>query len=153
MDNKILTNCPLCDEHSLHLIGKDEYQMQQCVNCGYVTFEKCKLEGKTKEENEFYLQLTDDMKKWIKLDNDRIWSPSIFTLPNGMLYPIDDEDGNMKWSYAKMVDIPEDEREKYPDGNGNFYERKYDVSNASIHDEFLYAFSQLNEDSKSEDKL
>ena len=137
MDN-IITNCPLCEQHSLHLIGKDEYQMQQCIYCGYVTFEKFKLNGESKEENKAYIELTEDMKKWIKISNDRIWTPSFFTLPTGMLYPID-KDKTMKWAYARMVDISEEEKEKYPKPDGGFYERKYDLDNATIYDEFIYA--------------
>ena len=106
--NDIIDNCPLCEQHSLHLIGKDSHQMQQCIYCGYVTFEKFKLDGGKKEKNESYIGLTEDMKKWVKVTNDRLWTPSIFTLPTGMLYPIDDKDNNMKWAYAKMVDIEED---------------------------------------------
>ena len=95
--NDIISNCPLCKERSLHLIGKDEYQMQQCINCGYVTFEKFKLNGSDLSKNEAYNELTDDMKNWVKIEFDRFWTPSIFTLPTGMLYPLDDEDGEMKW--------------------------------------------------------
>ena len=40
MSTTIISNCPLCENHSLHLIGKDEYMMQQCIYCGYVSFEK-----------------------------------------------------------------------------------------------------------------
>ena len=40
---KIISNCPLCEEHSLHVIGEGGVQTQQCINCGYVTAEKLKL--------------------------------------------------------------------------------------------------------------
>ena len=150
---KIVSTCPLCEERALHLIGKEDYQMQQCIGCGYVTFEKFKLHGKSLENNEGYNSLTGDMKHWVKIDNDRIWTPSIFTLPTGMLYPMDDKSKNMKWAYSKMVDIPEDEQENYPNGQGGFYTRKYDVKNPKIYDEFVFALSQLNEDAKNENKL
>ena len=57
----------------------------------------------------------DDMKKWVKISTDRFWTPTIFTLPSGMLYPFDDENGSMKWKMAEMVDISEEDQEKYPD--------------------------------------
>ena len=59
----IITNCPLCEEHSLHLIGKNESQLMQCVWCGYVS--STKFIG-TKEENEEYKKLTKEMQGWSK---------------------------------------------------------------------------------------
>ena len=69
------------------------------------------------------------------------------TLPFGMFYPFN-EDGNMKWAYAKMIDIPEDKKKNYPDGNGGFFERMYDTENVQTYDEFLYAMADVNEDAK-----
>ena len=148
--NDIISNCPLCKERSLHLIGKDDYQMQQCINCGYVTFEKFKLNGNDLSENQAYEELTKEMKNWEKIELDRFWTPSIFTLPTGMLYPLDDENGNMQWGYSKMVNISEDEKEKYPNPAGGFYEKKYDIKNPKIYDNFLLALSELNKDAKNE---
>ena len=42
--SSVIGNCPLCEEHSLHIIGKDNLKTQQCINCGYVTAEKFKLD-------------------------------------------------------------------------------------------------------------
>ena len=36
-----------------------------------------------------------------------------------------------------MVDIPEDERENYPDPSGGFYERRIDTDNAKIYRKFM----------------
>ena len=47
----IISNCPLCEEYSLHVLGKDEAQMMQCISCGYVS--TTKFIGK-KEENEHW---------------------------------------------------------------------------------------------------
>ena len=61
---KIISNCPLCEEHSLHIIGEENLKSQQCINCGYVTSEKLKLDGRVKEEHLEYNKLTDEMKNW-----------------------------------------------------------------------------------------
>ena len=148
MEN-IISNCLLCEQHSLHLIGKDEYLTQQCIYCGFVSFEKFKLGGSSLKEHEEYLKLTDEMKAWVKETDGRFWTPSIFTLPTGMLYPLN-QDGKMKWAYSKMVKITDDEKEKYPNPAGGFYEKKYDVKNPNIYDEFFHALSELNKDSKNE---
>ena len=59
-----------------------------------------------------------------------------------MVYPHKDNRGDLKWALAKMVDIPELEREKYPkeDGSG-YYDRRFDVENALSYDSFPNNFS------------
>ena len=147
----IVSNCPLCDEHSLHILGKDETQTQQCINCGYVTAEKFKLNGVKKEEHKEYKTLTDDMKRWTKESNERLWIPTIMTLPIGMLYPQNVDNmvnhkTEMKWHFAEMKEIQEHEKEKYPvEGQeGKFYERRIDTDNALVYDSFLEGMSDVN---------
>ena len=149
---KIISNCPLCENQSLHVIEKDDVGTQQCINCGYATAFKFKLNDSDKEDNESYKTLSDQMKDWSKVANDHIWIPSFITLPVGMLFPTNidnmvNHQVEMKWAYAPMVDIPEDERENFPvEGQKDkFYERKYDTDNAEIYDEFVVAMSKLNE--------
>ena len=137
----LISNCFLCGEHSLHVAGTEEAQVMQCINCGYVT--STKYIG-TKETNEEFQKLGEDMKNWAKEENGRIWIPSIITLPIGMLYPIDVKN-EMKWSFAPMVEIPEDERKNFPNEQGGFYERKIDTDNPKIYDEFILGMSYLND--------
>ena len=90
------------------------------------------------------------MKNWAVEKNNRIWIPSIITLPIGMLYPINidnmvNHDTEMKWAFAPMVDISEEEKENFPNENGGFYEKKIDTDNAKIYDEFVLALSEINE--------
>ena len=150
-ENNIVGDCPLCKEHSLHILGEGKHQTQQCINCGYVTSEKFKLNDVKKEDSEEYKKLTDDMKEWSMVANNHIWIPTIMTLPIGMLYPIgitvsnDKEDKVMKWAFAEMMDIPKEEQKNYPDGNGGFYERMYDTENAIIYDEFFEVMLYVNE--------
>ena len=125
----IISDCPICGEHSLHILGENEkHQTQQCINCGYVTAKKFKLDGKKKELHKEYRKLTDDMKRWSKVENDSIWIPTLMTLPIGMVYPRDVDNlvnhaSEMKWLFAEMVDIPEEDRKKYQvEGQNNkFY--------------------------------
>ena len=144
----LISNCFLCEEHSLHVAGTEEAQVMQCINCGYVT--STKYIG-TKETNEEFQKLGEDMKNWAKEEHGRVWIPSIITLPVGMLYPID-EDGEMKWSFASMVEIPEKDRKKYPNPNapGKFYEKRIDTDNPRIYNEFVVGISHINELMKRE---
>jgi len=166
---KLISNCFFCEEKALHVLQDLDKDLdnQQCINCGYVTSNLFQLNGKPKEENKKYKTLTTEMKSWVKEANDRIWIPTIMTLPLGMLYPIDVEVKNeedskttginvvenvMKWAFAEMVDIPEEEQKKYPipNGDGKLYAQKYDTDNQKIYDEFLHALSELNDRVKSE---
>ena len=142
--SNLISNCPLCEEHGLHVMGKDKVEIQQCINCGYSSTEK--FIG-TKEDNEEYKKLNEEMQSWSKEANGRVWIPSMITLPFGTLYPIN-IDGEMKWGYAEMVDIPEEERENYPDGNGGYFKQKYDTDNQTIYNIFLEAIAEMNERAK-----
>ena len=146
----LISNCFLCGERALHVAGTEEAQVMQCINCGYTT--STKFRG-IKADNEEFQKLGEDMKNWAKEENGYIWIPSIITLPIGMLYPID-KDNKMKWSFAPMVEIPEEERKKYPNPNapGKFYERKIDTDNPKIYNEFIEGMSYVNELLKSKTK-
>ena len=145
----MISNCPLCSEHSLHILGEEEAQMMQCLNCGYTSTSK--FIGK-KETNEEYIKLTEDMKNWSKEFNGRIWIPTMLTLPIGMLYPFDDDNGDMKWRFAEMVNITEEDRKNYPvpGDTEQHYEQRYDVDNAKEYDEFFEGMVKLNSRLKEE---
>ena len=144
---KIVSNCPLCKEHSLHIIGDEgTMQTQQCINCGMAT--SSNFIG-SKEDNEMYKTLPEEMQSWSKEANDRIWIPTMFTLPFGTLYPVN-IGGEMKWGFAEMVDIPEEEQKNYSDERGGYFKQMYDTDNAKIYDIFLDAMVEMNERAKAD---
>ena len=137
----LVSNCFLCEEKALHVAGTEEAQVMQCINCGYTT--STKFTG-TKETNEEFQKLGEDMKNWAVEKNGKIWIPSIITLPIGMLYPVNIKK-KMKWSFAPMVEISEEERENFPNPQGGFYERKIDTDNSFVYDLFLEGMTYINE--------
>lgn len=144
-DLGIISNCPLCGSHSLHMMN-DEVKTQQCINCGHATSDRLTAENK----EEIINGLSSDMKKWHKIELGKIWLPSFITLPLGMVFPFADEsdDGeSMKWGFAPMVDIAEEDRVNYPMDNkeGEFHTKKYDTDNAEVFEEFVSALSKMNE--------
>tara|TARA_Y100001938_G_C7836927_1_gene304173 strand:- start:24 stop:527 length:504 start_codon:yes stop_codon:yes gene_type:complete len=148
----VVGNCFLCGEHSLHVMGTEESQMMQCINCGYVT--STKFMG-PKENNEEYKKLPEDMKKWSKWENNRTWIPSIITLPIGMLYPIDvdnmvNHEKEMKWAFAPMVEIKKEEKENYKNPQGGYYEKRIDTDNPTIYDKFLDGMVYVNNEMKKQ---
>lgn len=147
----IISNCALCEERSLHVIGKNEAQILQCVWCGYVSSSKFKG---TKEENEEYKKLTDEMKSWAKEAIGRVWIPSLFTLPDGMIYP-ENENGKMKWRFAELIEIPKDEQKNYPvEGQTDkFYDKRYQTEKPKKYDNFYEVMSVVNERAKNKTKI
>ena len=141
---KIISNCPLCEEHALHVIEEDGIGTQQCINCGYATTNK--FIG-TKEDNEIYKTLPEEMQSWSVENGGRIWIPSMISVPFGTLYPTN-IDGEMKWGFAEMVDIPKEEQKNYPDEKGGYYKQRYDTDNQKIFDIFLEAMAEMNEKAK-----
>tara|TARA_Y100000996_G_scaffold405512_1_gene380740 strand:+ start:2255 stop:2713 length:459 start_codon:yes stop_codon:yes gene_type:complete len=142
----LVSNCFLCGEKALHVAGTEEAQVMQCINCGYTT--TTKFTG-TKETNEEFQKLGEDMKNWAKEENGHIWIPSIITLPIGMLYPTNIKK-KLKWAFAPMVEIPEEERKKYPNPSipGKFYDKKIDTDNAVVYDLFIEGMTMINENLK-----
>ena len=139
----LISNCFLCEEKALHVAGTEEAQVMQCINCGYTT--TTKFTG-TKETNEEFQKLGEDMKNWAVESNGKIWIPSIITLPIGMLYPMNIKE-EMKWAFAPMVEIAEEDRKKYPNPNapGKFYDKKIDTDNAVVYDLFIEGITRVNE--------
>jgi len=144
----LISNCPLCEERALHVAGTEEAQVMQCINCGYTT--STKFTG-TKETNEQFQKLGEDMKNWAVEKIGKVWIPSIITLPIGMLYPINVKK-EMKWAFAPMVEIPEEERENFPNEQGGFYERKIDTDNAVVYDLFIEGMTTINKVLKEKNK-
>ena len=146
----LISNCFLCEEKSLHVAGTEEAQVMQCINCGYTT--STKFTG-TKETNEEFQKLGEDMKNWAVESNGKIWIPSIITLPIGMLYPVNIKK-ELKWAFAPMVEIPEEDRKKYPNPSvpGKFYDKKIDTDNAVVYDLFLEGMTMINEMLKEKSK-
>ena len=129
-NNKIIGSCPLCEERALHVFGEGEGETQQCISCGYVTSTRYKLQdNQEKSDNKLFQELTEQMKEWSVVKNNRIWIPTMITLPIGMIYPSSDNENVMIWSFAPMVDIPEEEQKNYPipGQDGKFYTQKYDT--------------------------
>ena len=141
---KIISNCSLCEEHSLHVIEHDEVTLMQCLYCGYATSDKFIGD---REINLEYKKLTEEMQRWSTVHDGRIWIPGIITLPEGMVYPVEEAE-ELKWGYAKMVDIPEEEQKNYPAEDGKVYKQQYDVKNVIIYDLFYECLEELNAQAK-----
>ncbi len=90
------------------------------------------------------------MKNWAIEKNGKIWIPSIITLPIGMLYPVNMKK-KMKWAFAPMVEITEEERREFPNPNGGYYEKRIDTDNPIIYDKFIEGMTYINDLLKQKD--
>ena len=136
---ELRTRCPLCkDLHNNCFVEKTEiegkpFESYMCFKCGmtsnsYLAFDSEKLEEYTKTHS----KLMNDLKI---IDEERgiVWFPSVINMgEKGIIYR-DGELTDWYWHYAKVVEIPEDERENY-DG----HERRLDVENAEKFGQFEF---------------
>ena len=136
---EIKTACPYCKNLSnkcfveqTEIEGKP-FSSFMCFNCGmtsnsYLAFDSDKLEEYTKNNS----ALMNDLKV---MDEQRgiWWFPSVINMgEKGIIYP-EGTVNNWHWYYAKVIDIPEEDREKY-DG----HERRLDVENAEKFGQFEF---------------
>ncbi len=119
-------DCPVCyDTDRCFEDVQEGYSSYLCFHCGFMSDSRYEIGS---------LKLADNLKKSPKLvqdtafeDKDRnvVWFPSVVNMGDlGMIFP----EGTPKeyvWKYAKVVEIPEEERHKY-----NNYDRRLDVENA-----------------------
>jgi len=113
------TNCPLCKElHNNCFLEQTEldgepFESYMCFGCGMTTNSYFSLESEKLEEMvENNTQLMNDLKI---IDDERglIWFPSVVNMgERGLIYP-DGQVNDWYWHYAKIVDVPEEERDQY----------------------------------------
>ena len=133
------TNCPLCKElHNNCFLEQTEidgepFESYMCFGCGMTTNSYFSMESEKLEEMvENNTQLMNDLKI---MDDERglIWFPSIVKMgERGLIYP-DGKLTDWHWHYAKIVDVPEDERDQY-DG----HDKRLDLENPQKFGQFEF---------------
>jgi len=133
------TECPCdLDTHNNCFVEQTEvegkpFESYMCFQCGmtsnsYLAFDSEKLEEYTKNHS----SLMNDLKI---MDENRglVWFPSVVNMgERGIIYP-EGTINDWHWYYAKVIDIPEEDREKY-DG----HEKRLDVENAEKFGQFEF---------------
>ena len=133
---KVIT-CPVCFDmdHCFEDI-QETFSSYLCFKCGFMSDSRYEIGS---------LKLIDNLKNSPKLvreskfeDKDRniVWFPSIINMGKlGIIFPEGDTE-NYIWKYAKLVDVPEEERAIYDN-----YDQRLDVENAQTfgQNEFMKA--------------
>jgi len=133
------TKCPLCD--NLHnncfveqtTIEDKPFESYMCFGCGmttnsYFAVDSEKLEELTKNNT----ALMNDLKI---IDDKRglVWYPSVINMgEKGIIYP-DGKVNDWYWYFAKVVDVPENERDQY-DG----HDKRLDLENPQKFGQFEF---------------
>ena len=133
------TKCPMCgDLHNNCFVEKTEiegkpFESYMCFGCGmttnsYMAIDSDKLEELTKNNT----QLMNDLKI---MDEERglIWFPSVVNMgEKGLIYP-DGVKTDWHWHYAKVIDVPEEERKHYEG-----HDKRLDIENPEVFGQFEF---------------
>ena len=133
--------CPHClDTNNCFEEIQETFSSYLCFSCGFMSDSRYEIGN---------LQLIENMKNSPQLvresqfeDKDRgiIWFPSVINMGKlGMIFPEGTKDKYV-WKYAKVVDIPEEERVNYDN-----YSQRLDVENAKTfqQNDFMGACKEL----------
>ena len=119
-------DCPVCynTDQCFEEI-QETFSSYLCFNCGFMSDSRYEIDS---------IGLIENLKKSPKLVQDLqfkdlkrniVWFPAVINMgEKGLIFPEGKPD-NYVWKYAQVVDVPEEEREKY-----NNYDRRLDVENA-----------------------
>ena len=133
--------CPVCwDNNQCFEEVQETFSSYLCFHCGFMSDSRYEVDS---------LQLLDNLKKSPKLvqelkveDRERsiMWFPSVINMGElGMIFP-EGTPEDYVWKYAKVIDIPEEERHKYDN-----YDRRLDVDGALTfsQNEFMKACDEM----------
>ncbi len=133
------TSCPICkDLHDNCVVEKTEvnglpFESYICFECGLTSNSHFALDSEHLEEaTKNNTQLMNDLKI---IDEKRgiVWFPSVINMgEKGIIYP-DGDVYDWNWNYASIVEVPEDEREKY-DG----MDKRLDIENPQVFGQFEF---------------
>ena len=115
------TKCP-CDMKDMHdncVVEKtkddngNDFDSYICFGCGMTTNSYMALDSEHLEKaTQNNTSLMNDLKI-IDEERDLVWYPSVVNMgEKGIIYP-DGKGNDWYWHYAKVIDIPENERDQY----------------------------------------
>ena len=141
MESKI--KCPVCKSKAQcfdEYVVEDNFHSYLCFKCGYTsnskfTYGSDELLSSLEASPQLIVEL--QVADW---ERDIVWIPSVLNMgEKGIIFPEGTYE-DWSWKYAKVVDIPEEDREKY---NGE--EKRLDVESANIYGqhEFLKACKDM----------
>ena len=143
MEHKI--TCPVCgDTQRCFEEQQEHFSSFMCFNCGYMSDTRYRAGS---------VELLDNLNQSPQLVQDLqyfdeakgiVWFPCVINMGElGIIYPDEDSQDkaafkatdkkNYVWKYAKVVEIPEEERVNY-----NNYDKRLDVENAKVYSKYEF---------------
>ena len=135
--------CPVCkDSDTCFEEIQEHFSSYMCFNCGYMSDTRYRAGS---------VELLDNLNQSPQLVQDLqyfdeakgiVWFPCVINMgEKGIIYPDEDsqtsaafkaaQKKNYVWKYAKVVEIPEEDREKF-----NNYDKRLDVENAKLYGKY-----------------
>ena len=134
-----LTTCPRCGSDACYEI-KEAHNLinRMCYGCGFMTHNYMKEDSKFLNEQ---LEVLPELYKNLDFVDDKgyRWIPSTINLPEkGMVYVNGSNIDNWNWTAVPVIEIPEDEKERFPikDKPGEFHTHKMDNSSSKNFNQF-----------------
>ena len=122
--------CPVCGDNDCCFEDTQEtFKSYMCFNCGMMSHSNYTL------ENMDNIKHTSKLIKDLSFeDTERniFWYPSVVNMGKlGIIYP-DGTPQDWAWKMARVVEVDEDEKEKYPipGKDGEYYTERLDIDNA-----------------------
>ena len=133
--------CPVCfDTHQCFEEVQETFSSYLCFKCGFMSDSRYEIGSLQTIENEKTTpQLVTDLK-FHDTERNIIWYPSVINMGAlGMIFP-EGKPNEYVWKYARVVDIPEEERPMYDN-----HTQRLDVDNAETFGqyEFMKACEQM----------
>lgn len=138
-----MTDCPHCGGNACYQQQvTEEISTQFCFGCGFTTSTVMTVGSKpVLDALETSPELYKDLMYTDK--DNKVWFPATVTIPEkGMVFIDGTSKESWRWAAVKAVEIPEEEKEKYPQGQTH----RMDVGNAQIFDQrdFMDALDAIN---------
>jgi len=128
-------DCPVCyDVDRCFEDVQEEFNSYLCFNCGFMSDSRYKIGSLVLIENlKKSPQLVQDLQFEDK-DREIVWFPAVINMgERGIIFPEGKTKAKYVWKYAKVVEIPEEERKDY-----NNYDKRLDIDNAKSYG--MYGF-------------
>jgi hypothetical protein len=138
-----MTDCPRCGGNACYEQQvNEEVTTHFCFGCGFTTSNLMEVNSKLLTET---LETSPELFKDLMFTgtDNRVWFPATVTLPNkGMVFLDGTSKENWKWSAVKSVEILEEEKAKYPEGQTH----RMDMKNANAFEQkdFMDALDYIN---------
>ena len=120
-------DCPVCfDVDRCFEDIQDDFKSYLCFNCGYMSDTRYEVDSVNLIEN---LKRSPRLVQDLQFKDSKrniVWFPAVINMgERGLIFPEGTNGDDYVWKYAQVVEVPEEEREKYDN-----YDRRLDIENA-----------------------